>query len=124
MIKDEYEILAYTDLMVANEYLDALRDEMMRQKVLFTASGDILEDVYINLVVFTIKYKNRMDDIRAIASKIEEARSKHRSVVQERNQLTGEVVDLHKQLEKTRLENIDLDAELQKLKSNVKSILL
>ena len=124
MIKDEYEILAYTDLMVANGYLDALRDEMMRQKSLFTASGDILEDVYINLVLFTIKYKNRMDDIRAIASKIEEARSKHRSVVQERNQLAGEVVDLHKQLEKTRLENIDLDAELRKLKSNVKSILL
>jgi predicted nuclease with TOPRIM domain len=124
MIKDEYEILAFNDLVTANAYLDTLRDEMMRQKSLFTATGDILEDVYINLVMFTIKYKNRMDDIRAISSKIEEARTKHRAVVAERDSLKEEVEDLSKQLDKSRLESIELEEAMNKLKGNVKSMLL
>lgn len=124
MIKDEYEILAYNDLIVANEYLDILRDEMMRQKSLFTASGDILEDVYTNLVMFSIKYKNRMDDISAISSKIEEARSKHRTVVAERDELKEEVENLTKELDYIRLQYIDLEESMKQLQGKIKSMLL
>lgn len=124
MIKDEYEILAYNDLIVANEYLDILRDEMMRQKSLFTASGDILEDVYTNLVMFSIKYKNRMEDISAISSKIEEARSKHRTVVAERDELKEEVENLNKELDSVRLQYIDLEESMNHLQEKIKSMLL
>ena len=124
MIKDEYEILAYNDLIVANEYLDILRDEMMRQKSLFTASGDILEDVYTNLVMFSIKYKNRMDDISAISSKIEEARTKHRTVVAERDELKEEVENLTKELDYIRLQYIDLEESMKQLQGKIKSMLL
>ena len=124
MIKDEYEILAYNDLIVANEYLDILRDEMMRQKSLFTASGDILEGVYTNLVMFSIKYKNRMEDISAISSKIEEARSKHRTVVAERDELKEEVENLTKELDHTRLQYIELEESMKQLQGKIKSMLL
>lgn len=124
MIKDEYEILAYNDLIVANEYLDILRDEMMRQKSLFTASGDILEDVYTNLVMFSIKYKNRMEDISAISSKIEEARSKHRTVVAERDELKEEVENLTKELDYIRLQYIELEESMKQLQDKIKSMLL
>lgn len=124
MIKDEYEILAYNDLIVANEYLDILRDEMMRQKSLYTASGDILEDVYTNLVMFSIKYKNRMEDISAISSKIEEARSKHRTVVAERDELKEEVENLTKELDYIRLQYIELEESMKQLQDKIKSMLL
>ena len=124
MIKDEYELLAFNDLIVANEYLDTLRDEMMRQKSLFTASGDILEEVYTGLVMFTIKYKNRMDDISAISSKIEEARSKHRTVVAERDELKEEVENLTKELDYIRLQYIELEESMNQLQNKIKSMLL
>lgn len=124
MIKDEYELLAFNDLIVANEYLDTLRDEMMRQKSLFTASGDILEEVYTGLVMFTIKYKNRMDDISAISSKIEEARSKHRTVVAERDELKEEVENLTKELDYIRLQYIELEESMKQLQDKIKSMLL
>ena len=124
MIKDEYELLAFNDLIVANEYLDTLRDEMMRQKSLFTASGDILEEVYTGLVMFTIKYKNRMDDISAISSKIEEARSKHRVVVAERDELKEEVENLTKELDYIRLQYIELEESMKQLQYKIKSMLL
>ena len=123
VIKDEYEILAFNDLSVAHAYLDTLAGVLRSLKAENSPLYGNLEQSYLGLSEFSYKYKHRLEDISAISSKIDEARSKHRSIVAKVDVLSEQNAQLTKQLERARELCIDLQYENEKLKEQLSDAL-
>ena len=119
MIKDEYEILAFNDLNVAmgyigtiNKVLESLRED--KSPLLRDA-----EDAYIGIVMFTEKYRHRLEDLSTIKDQIGKARGKYRTLLAELEEGDKKVFELSKQLENSRELCIELQDDNEKLKSIV-----
>jgi t-SNARE complex subunit (syntaxin) len=117
MIKDEYEILAFNDLNVAmgylstiNKVLDSLRED--KSPLLRDA-----EDAYIGIVMFTEKYRHRLEDFSSIRGQIEKARNKHRTLIAKEQEGQKKISELTKQLENSRELCLDLQYDNEKLKA-------
>jgi t-SNARE complex subunit (syntaxin) len=117
MIKDEYEILAFNDLNIAmgylstiNKVLDSLRED--KSPLLRDA-----EDAYIGIVMFTEKYRHRLEDFSSIRGQIEKARNKHRTLIAKEQQGQEKISELTKQLENSRELCLDLQYDNEKLKA-------
>lgn len=124
MIKDEYEILAYNDLFVAKAHLDTIYKVLMSLNASFDPNASDLEKAYLGLYEFADKYKYRMDDIRAVSGLIEKARSKHRKVLAERDQLKTELQENSRLLEETRSQYIDLMSQNEEMKKTISKLML
>lgn len=122
MIKDEYEILAYSDLTVANVYLDTMLGVLRSLKQENSPLYGDLEKAYLGLSEFTHKYKYRLEDISSISKKIEEARDKHRTVVASNSELVSANADLSKQLNRSRELCIELQYDNETLKNRVSEL--
>ena len=116
MVKDEYEILAYNDLIVAHIYLDTIAGVLSSLKAENSPLYGELEKAYLGLSEFSYKYKYRLEDISAISGKIEEARSKHRLTLATNSELVEQNAQLTKQLDNSRELCLDLQSDNEELK--------
>jgi chromosome segregation ATPase len=122
MIKDEYEILAFNDLQVAHAYLSTIYKVMTSLRDDFDARAEELESPYIGLYDFADKYKHRMDDISAIKELIEQARSKHRTVLAKLHDAEERIVELTESETRLREEVLSLTSVNEELRGNVEKI--
>ena len=130
MIKDEYEMLAFNDLNVAHGYLGTLNEVMMSLNAYSDPRRGKLESAYLGLYEFAEKHRHRLGDISTISGKIEEARSRHKTVIKTNEELVEANAKLTKQLENARelclelqADNVELTGIVSDLRENLKFFL-
>lgn len=128
-MRDEYELLAYNDLIVAHAHLDIVGTTLRSLLADFDPRADDLQQAYLGLCEFSDKYKHRLQDYAAIYKLIDEARAKHRVVLSKLSDAQDEISRLTGENERAVSEalsltshNEQLKAEIDKIKSQIKQL--
>lgn len=119
MVRDEYELLALHDASVADHWVSEVIEVSRDMELAFDPRGRRLTDAATNLALFVMKYRNRMDDIRAISEKIDQARNVHRKLKAEHQELQQQLAQTTQQLEDLQSQYLELMSKNEDLKKRI-----
>ena len=119
MVRDEYELLALHDAMVADQWINEIIETSRELEADFDPRGQRITDAAMHLTLFVMKYRNRMDDVRAISEKIDQARTVHRKLKAEHEEVRQDLAQTTQQLEDLQSQYLELMSKNEELKKKI-----
>jgi chromosome segregation ATPase len=119
MIRDEYELLALHDAMVADQWINEIIETSRELEADFDPRGQRITEAAMNLTLFVMKYRNRMDDVRTISEKIDQARTVHSKLKAEHQEVRKDLAQTTQQLEDLQSQYLELMSKNEELKKKI-----